>query len=77
MMTTATLNQNILVFKTNISTKTEARKLQSVLNKKAILKWNVDLEDCDRVLRIVTTDFSSGEIISLARKKGVECVELE
>jgi len=76
-MTTATLNQSVLVFKTNISTQTEARKLQSVLNKKAILKWNVDLEDCDRVLRIVSTGVSPLEIISLARKKGLECVELE
>jgi hypothetical protein len=76
-MTTAITEQQVLVFKTNLSSKTEARKLQSVLNKKAILKWNVDLEDCDRVLRIVTAGFLPGEIISMARKKGVECVEME
>lgn len=70
-------NKEVLVFRTNISSRTEAEMLGPVLNKEHILKWNVDLEDQDRVLRIETTKFSPGEIIGLVREKGVVCEEME
>jgi hypothetical protein len=56
-------NQHVLVFKTNIDSKAEVKKLTPVLNNKAILKWNLDLEDRDRVLRIVTNQLMPKEII--------------
>jgi hypothetical protein len=69
--------QNVLVFRTNITTRTEAQKLLSSLNKKEIVKWSIDLEDQDKVLRIISENFSPEEIVILAKEKGVECVELD
>ncbi|MCW3085662.1 MAG: hypothetical protein JWP12_3028 [Bacteroidetes bacterium] len=69
--------QQVLVFKTNIKTKTEVQKLRQVLNKKAIIKWNIDFEDIDKVLRVITQTLTPAEIIDVITKKGVECVELE
>ena len=43
----------IFVFKTSVKTKTQIKKLQPHIDKilpKA--KWNFDLEDCDKILRI-------------------------
>jgi hypothetical protein len=69
--------KNVMVFRTNITTKTEAKKLLSFINKKEIIKWSIDLEDHDRVLRIVSDNFSSKKIVDLAKTKGLECAELE
>jgi hypothetical protein len=69
--------QNVMVFRTNITTKTEAKKLLSLINKKEIIKWSIDLEDHDRVLRVVSDNFSSEKIVDLAKTKGLECAELE
>lgn len=68
----------IYVFKTSVTNKSQVRKLKPDMNK--ILpheKWNFDLSDCDRILRI-----DSEENIVL-RIKGVltfhqfYCEELE
>ena len=43
----------IYVFKTSVKTKRQVKKLKPPINK--ILpkeKWNFDLEDCDKILRI-------------------------
>lgn len=43
----------IHVFKTSVKTKTQVRILQPHINKMITTeKWNFDLEDCDKVLRI-------------------------
>lgn len=43
----------IHVFKTSVKTKTQVRILQPHINKMIPTeKWNFDLEDCDKVLRI-------------------------
>lgn len=73
----ATAIEQVLVFKTNIKTRTEIQKLRQVLNKRAIVKWNIDMEDCDKVLRVITPSLTPAEIIEVVGKKGVECVELE
>jgi hypothetical protein len=70
------ISPNVLVFKTNISSQSEIRKLDAVLNRKSVLKWNVDTEDCDRVLRIVSQTLRPDEVIDLAEQCGFECMEL-
>jgi hypothetical protein len=44
----------ILVFKTTIKNKTQVRKVAPLLNGllSPCAKWNFDLSDCDKVLRI-------------------------
>jgi hypothetical protein len=68
---------NILVFRTNINSSDDIQKLSPVLKTKEILKWNVDFDDPDRILRIVTKGSVPGEIIKFARAHGIDCSELE
>jgi hypothetical protein len=43
----------VLVFKTNIRYKKQLNAIQQHISEHpGILKWNIDLKDCDKVLRI-------------------------
>ena len=42
-----------------------------------IKQWTVDLEDCDKVLRIVCNDLNPREIEQLLFASGMFCRELE
>lgn len=69
---------NILVFKTNIQTVFDKIRIQDALDSiDAIEKWNVDLQDTDCVLRIVSDTLTPGQIISVINHRGFECSELE
>ena len=39
-------------------------------------KWNFDLDDCDRILRIEYEDLSVGELMSAMHTAGFMCEEL-
>jgi hypothetical protein len=68
----------ILVFKTNVTSKRKAGKAGSLLTSvPAIEQWNFDLEDCDKVLRIVGTGLGPGFIETILRKAGFNCTELD
>jgi len=68
---------HILVFKTNIDQLSAGCALSESLGKETrISQWSIDLEDCDRVLRIVSETLSNKEIISLINAHGFECAEL-
>ncbi len=41
------------------------------------LKWNVDLSDCDKILRVDSQVNKNKEIISLLKQFGFTCVNLE
>lgn len=67
----------ILVFKTNIVQFKDIRKVGNILMKeKDILTWNVDSEDCDRVLRIVAQKNISQKVEMMVNKAGFYCREL-
>jgi copper chaperone CopZ len=69
---------NILVFKTNIEDVKQVRKVSPHLrNVQGILKWNVDLHDCDKILRIETNDLSPHSIQEIIKNAGYYCAELE
>ncbi len=69
---------NILVFKTNIEDIKQVRKLSPHLkNIHGILKWNVDLHDCDKVLRIEANDLPPNSVEEILQQAGYYCVELE
>jgi ribosome maturation factor RimP len=76
METTADF-KNILLFKTNINSSND-KDILGVLfgNNNDIICWNIDLEDCDRVLRIVSETLSHAQIIKIINKHGYECCEL-
>ncbi len=68
----------ILVFKTNLNNTDHIGKITLPLNHHpGILEWNVDLHDCDKILRIVSENISAAEIEQLIFKAGYFCRELQ
>ena len=68
----------IYVFKTSVKTKMQAKKLTPHIDK--ILrnaKWNFDLDDCDKVLRIDSEENVILPIINVLKNHNFECEELE
>lgn len=70
--------QNILVFATNIRTAADRQNISRVLNKnQAIQHWNIDQEDIDCVLRIVSETLTEEEIITMIKSQDFNCTPLE
>lgn len=68
----------VLVFKTNITEQAEVSRVHSLLSGFADIKQvTVDLEDCDKVLRIVWDDTSPVQIKLIVDSLGLVCTELE
>ena len=68
----------IYVFKTVVKTKTQVKKLKPLINQ--IIpsdKWNFDLEDCDKILRIDCEENIVLKIVDLLNIHKFNCVELE
>ena len=69
---------NIFIFKTNIQTEFDKLRIKNVLDaSQKVLKWNIDMDDTDRVLRIVSDSLNPEQIISVLDYVGFECTELE
>jgi hypothetical protein len=66
---------HILLFKTNLRA-ADGKQLTEIFNKEGIAEWNVDLDDEDRVLRIISTSLSHTYIIQLITACGFECCKL-
>jgi hypothetical protein len=67
----------VLVFKTNLRFKKDVRQVGILLGQEpGILRWNVDLWDVDKVLRIETTRLSVQEVIALVTGAGYCCSDL-
>lgn len=68
---------NILVFKTNLQYKKDIQLLAPLLNDATgILRWNVDRDDIDNVLRIETTTLLPQQVVALVTSAGYSCNEL-
>jgi hypothetical protein len=68
----------IYVFKTSVKTKRQVKNLKPHISK--ILpneKWNFDLDDCDKILRIDCQDNIVLKIIELLHTYDFHCEELE
>ena len=68
----------IFVFKTSVKTKMQVKKLKpyiDILLPKA--KWNFDLEDCDKILRIDSDENVNLKIKDLLRIHKFHCEELD
>jgi len=67
----------LLIFKTNIGSKKQVAKVAKLLNDEdEILRWNIDLQDIDRVLRIEAINVGKHKIISIIENAGFFCEEL-
>jgi len=71
-------SSDILVFKTNIKYKKQINAVRRhIESKPQIIKWNVDLHDIDKILRIESLDLHPAIIESLVQKAGYYCKELK
>ncbi len=68
----------VSVFKTSLKEHEPLQWLSEELaGISAIADWNVDFEDCDRILRVVSTSAVAPEIVTLLISKGHQCIELD
>jgi len=69
---------DILVFKTNVEDLTQVKKISPHLrNIDGVLKWNIDLHDCDKVLRVEADGLSPHSIEEILQSAGYFCKELD
>ncbi len=67
-----------LVFKTTVDTHGKANELKPHLDELlAPAKWNFDLADHDKILRVEERENVAGMVIDTLKIHGFECVELE
>ena len=71
--------KTVLVFRTSVDTPQQARQLKPVLDKlmQSYEKWNFDLEECDRILRVEAFTLQASIIIERLNREGFACAELE
>ncbi len=68
---------DVLVFKTELHSAELVSKASPVIHSiRGIRKWNVDLQDCDRVLRIECFDLTAREVENALQGAGYFCEEL-
>jgi hypothetical protein len=70
--------ENILVFATNIRTNNDKQLISRTLNEiSEIHQWNIDQEDIDCVLRVVSNSISEEQIINILDKHNFNCTPLD
>lgn len=68
----------ILVFKTSLTNNSHIKKIGASLSQHpGISEWNVDLHDCDKILRVVTENINPAEIENIVSNAGHFCQELK
>lgn len=74
----APLTMDVLVFRTDLNSRERIDDISPLLeNTDGICRWNVDMHDCDNVLRIEAINLSPRRIETLLQRAGVFCEELE
>ncbi|MEJ7625742.1 MAG: hypothetical protein WKF35_02675 [Ferruginibacter sp.] len=73
------MKMKVLVFRTSISGSDQVNRLTPLLDELMDIneKWNVDLEDCDNILRVEAISLHPAAIIENLQLAGVSCEELE
>jgi len=67
----------VLVLKTNIRYKKHVKEVATLLDgQNSISRWNIDLNDIDKVLRIESNDMELTEVVQLIQEAGFHCEEL-
>ncbi|MBW8685426.1 hypothetical protein [Chitinophaga rhizophila] len=66
------------IFKTNITTKEDRQTILAAIQSRfEVGQCHVDLEDCDKVLRITEMKAPEAEVISFVKGQGFDCDLLE
>ncbi len=72
------LKMEVLVFKTSVESPESVKRLKPLLDSFAGKgRWNFALDDCDKILRIVSPTASPKAAIQLLTNYGFSCAELE
>ena len=75
---TAPYVMEVLVFKTNLRYKKQITALTPHINNlQGITRWNVDLDDKDKILRIESVDLCPRSVETTLQEAGYLCEELE
>lgn len=70
--------RDIFVFKTTLQESIDIKVVTPFMDaKKGIERWNVDLEDCDKVLRVESNGLVAEEIVHILEAQGYSCEELD
>lgn len=69
----------VLVFKTSVAHHADVEQLRPLLDTTlaGAARWNFDLEDRDRILRVENGGPARHELITVMHANGYECIELE
>lgn len=68
---------NVIILKTNIRYKKQVKSVAPLLDQQdSIYRWNIDLNDVDKVLRIESTGMQQTQIVQLINEAGFHCEEL-
>ncbi|WP_026995518.1 hypothetical protein [Flectobacillus major] len=67
---------DIFIFKTNINSIHQATLVYQALNLPEYIRVNIDLDDCDKILRVESTHSDSQSIIQTILSLGFTCEEL-
>ena len=69
---------DILIFKTNLNNPELINQVQPFIqNMQGIQRWNIDIQDCDNVLRIEATELSPRSVEAVLQNAGYYCEELQ
>ena len=67
----------VSIFKTSIGSKEDLRSIGPFLNAVALdMHWTVDIDDCDRILRVESGVAETDEIALLLNSHGFLCIML-
>ncbi|TCC98972.1 hypothetical protein [Pedobacter psychroterrae] len=67
----------VLIFKTSIGSKHDLRRVTPFLNALAAdMRWTVDIDDCDRILRVESGADKADQIALVLSSHGFLCINL-
>lgn len=70
--------EHIHIFKSNIKTDADKHYVKSILDQHPLIEdWSVDLDDEDRVLRVISNKLTRVKIMELISICGYTCEELK
>jgi hypothetical protein len=72
------LRSDVLIFCTSLNNSADVQKIAPFIKAlQEVKSWSVDLEDCDRVLRLVSPGLDASIVIKLLKRIGVSILEME
>jgi len=70
--------KDLFILRTNITRKSDFSRIRDDLEKKpGILSCTIDLEDCDKVLRVECENVTMSKVVEEVSRHGFFCEELE